>query len=66
MPIYVPSGNRCYLAIRNDWFSEYSEDELGKIYDCYIEEFSEDYIQLKKIWEQVPSQKIFALVMYYR
>lgn len=63
-PVYVPSGRRSYLAIRNEWFTKYVGDELGKIYDCYIAEFSENYSQLKKL--SVPGGETYQGNRYER
>lgn len=37
VPVYSPTVNRSDLAICSDLFSEYVEDVIGKIHDCYIE-----------------------------
>ena len=49
IPVYVPTTKCAYLAIRHDWFTKYVGDELGKVYDCYIAEFSKDYSELKML-----------------
>lgn len=46
---YVPTVNSSYIEIHSGLFSEYVEDELGKICDSYIAELSKDYSQLNKI-----------------
>ena len=55
IPVYVPTAKCAYLAIRSDWFTTYVGDELGKVYDCYIAEFSEDYSDLKKLSGPTPA-----------
>lgn len=47
--VHVPTLNKTYLAIRSDWFKSYVGDELGRIYDCYIGQFNEDYSGLQMI-----------------
>ena len=49
IPVYVPTANCAYLSIRSEWFTKYVGKELGKVYDCYIGEFSTDYSELKKL-----------------
>jgi len=49
VPVYVPETGLTYLAIQEEWFRKYVGEELGKIYDCYIAVFSDDYNQLKKL-----------------
>lgn len=47
--VYVPIVDLSQIAIRSDWLSEYVGDEVGKVYDSFSSELSDDYSQLKKI-----------------
>lgn len=49
VPVFVPTPNSSYLAINAEWFSEYVADELGKLHDWYIPEFSKEYRAIDKI-----------------
>ena len=53
VPVYMPTVNRAYLAIRHDWFADYTEKEVRKVFDCNIAEFSEDCKSLKNIGEEM-------------
>lgn len=48
-PLHVRGVNRFFLEVHRNWFSQYEGDEIGKIYDYHIAEFSEDNIQLRSI-----------------
>ena len=51
VPVYVTTVNRAYLLIRHAWFVESFGKEVGKFYECYIDEFSQDYNLFEKIGE---------------
>ena len=53
IPVYVPTANCAYLSIRSEWLTKYVGKELGKVYDCYIAEFSTDYSELNKLSEPI-------------
>lgn len=38
-----------YISINADWFSKHVGSELGKVYDCYLAEFSKDHRNVHKI-----------------
>lgn len=39
VPVYVPTVDGSYIAIRCEWISGLIGDEIGKLHDCYIAEF---------------------------
>lgn len=56
VPVYVLTKNCSDLAINAECFSKYFVDEMGKVYDYYIAEFSKDYWTIVSMYLATESQ----------
>ena len=52
VPVYIPSLDKAYLAIKADWFSQYVGNDIGIVHDCYIGQFSSDFKTLVMATEE--------------